>query len=55
MPRAMVHRLPMSGPGDTSAHVHAIASGTIDAGAIRAILCKTEGNGCVDDFTVSTG
>lgn len=51
MPRAVVHRLPMSGPGDISALVHAITTGTIDAGAIRAILGKTEGNGCVNDFT----
>lgn len=51
MPRAFVHRLPMSGPGDTSALSAAIASGTIQPGAIRAILGKTEGNGCVNDFT----
>jgi cyanuric acid amidohydrolase len=49
--RAYVHRLPMSGPGDTSAIAEGIAAGRIVPGAIVAILGKTEGNGCVNDFT----
>jgi cyanuric acid amidohydrolase len=49
--RAAVLRLPMAGPGDVSAIAALIASGALAPGAIRAILGKTEGNGCVNDFT----
>ena len=49
--RAYVHRLPASGPDDTSSLLAAIASGTIDPTRIVAVLGKTEGNGCVNDFT----
>ena len=49
--RAYVHRLPMSGPGDTSAIAAGIAAGRIVPEAIVAVLGKTEGNGCVNDFT----
>lgn len=51
MRTARVDRLPMSGPGDVSALVALIASGEVSAGQIVAILGKTEGNGCVNDFT----
>lgn len=51
MREARVHRLSMSAPNDTSAIAVLIASGEIDPGAIVAILGKTEGNGCVNDFT----
>ncbi|MEO0829254.1 MAG: ring-opening amidohydrolase, partial [Pseudomonadota bacterium] len=52
MPRAArVDRLPMSGPSDTS-HIEALLeSGAIAPSQIAAILGKTEGNGCVNDFT----
>lgn len=49
--RARVLRLPTAGPQDTAPLAAAIASGEIDAGTIVAIVGKTEGNGCVNDFT----
>ncbi|WP_257170502.1 ring-opening amidohydrolase [Bradyrhizobium sp. SRS-191] len=49
--RAAVHRLPMRGPDDVGALQAAIAQGAIDPAGIVAILGKTEGNGCVNDFT----
>jgi cyanuric acid amidohydrolase len=48
---AHVHRLPMRAPDDTSALEQAIGRGEIDPKGIVAILGKTEGNGCVNDFT----
>ena len=49
--RALVHRLPANSPDDTSALVAAVQRGEIDPTRIVAILGKTEGNGCVNDFT----
>jgi cyanuric acid amidohydrolase len=49
--RAYVRRLPMTSPDDTAALEAAISSGAVDPGCITAILGKTEGNGCVNDFT----
>jgi cyanuric acid amidohydrolase len=49
--RADVHRLPMRSPDDMRALEAAINRGDIDAKNIVAILGKTEGNGCVNDFT----
>lgn len=49
--QARVRRLPMSGPEDVSAILACIGRGEIAPAAIRAILGKTEGNGCVNDFT----
>ena len=46
-----VHRILTQGPGDTSGLEHAIDNGTIDAAQIVAVMGKTEGNGCVNDFT----
>ncbi len=52
MPRqAFVHRFAAQSPNDTSAVEAAIRAGTLQADAIIAILGKTEGNGCVNDFT----
>ncbi|MGJ5180724.1 ring-opening amidohydrolase [Bradyrhizobium oligotrophicum] len=51
MRRAYVHRLPMRSPDDIGALAAAIAQGMIDPAGIVAILGKTEGNGCVNDFT----
>jgi len=51
MYKVEVHRLPMGAPDDLSALVALLDDGTIDAGDIIAILCKNEGNGCVNDFT----
>ena len=46
-----VHRVPMRHPGDASAIIQLIDDGTLAAEAITAIFGKTEGNGCVNDFT----
>ena len=49
--RAFVHRLPASAPDDVSALATRFRSGEIEARAVVAILGKTEGNGCVNDFS----
>ncbi len=46
-----VYKLPMSGPEDVSELVKLIDSGEVKAEEIIAVLGKTEGNGCVNDFT----
>jgi cyanuric acid amidohydrolase len=46
-----VFKLPQSRPDDISALDALIESGELDPAAIVAILGKTEGNGCVNDFT----
>lgn len=51
MRTARVDRLPMSGPADVSAIAALLRSGDIAADSMVAILGKTEGNGCVNDFT----
>lgn len=51
MPMARVHRIDAAAPDDTSGIEAAIASGRLDPGGILAIFGKTEGNGCVNDFT----
>jgi cyanuric acid amidohydrolase len=52
MPRiAAVHRVAMRHPGDVSGVAALIDGGTLRAGQIVTILGKTEGNGCVNDFT----
>jgi cyanuric acid amidohydrolase len=47
----MVHRVPMRHPGDTAGIARLIDAGEVKAGQIRAVLGKTEGNGCVNDHT----
>ncbi len=49
--RAKVLRLPTAGPQDTAPLAVAIERGEIDPNSIVAIVGKTEGNGCVNDFT----
>lgn len=49
--RALVHRLAANSPDDTSALESAVHRGDIDPTRIVAVLGKTEGNGCVNDFT----
>jgi cyanuric acid amidohydrolase len=49
--RARVLRLPTAGPQDTAPLAVAIDRGDIDPATIVAIVGKTEGNGCVNDFT----
>ncbi len=49
--QAFVHRIATRGPDDTSSLEAMIASGAIRPPGLVAILGKTEGNGCVNDFT----
>ncbi|HQS14826.1 ring-opening amidohydrolase [Reyranella sp.] len=46
-----VLRLPTAGPQDTASLAAAIEAGELDPATIVAIIGKTEGNGCVNDFT----
>jgi cyanuric acid amidohydrolase len=46
-----VHRIACSGPGDLSGVQALIDSGELVAADIVAVMGKTEGNGCVNDFT----
>jgi cyanuric acid amidohydrolase len=48
---ARVLRLATAGPSDTAALAAAIDKGEVDPATIVAIVGKTEGNGCVNDFT----
>lgn len=48
---AQVHRLAAQSPDDVDAIMSAFACGQIDAHRVVAVLGKTEGNGCVNDFT----
>ena len=47
----IVHRVPMRDPGDVSEILGLIEAGCLAPREIVAILGKTEGNGCVNDFT----
>jgi cyanuric acid amidohydrolase len=51
MRRAKVLRLATAGPSDTAPLADAIDRGEVDPATIVAIVGKTEGNGCVNDFT----
>ena len=51
MPRARLHLIHTAAPDDTSGLMAKIAAGEIDPSKLVAILGKTEGNGCVNDFT----
>lgn len=46
-----VYKILCSGPGDLAEARSLIESGRIDPAHIVAVLGKTEGNGCVNDFT----
>jgi cyanuric acid amidohydrolase len=48
---AFVHRIATRAPDDTSGFEAMLASGAIQAEGLIAILGKTEGNGCVNDFS----
>jgi cyanuric acid amidohydrolase len=48
---AFVHRISTRGPDDVTGLESMFASGEISAESVIAILGKTEGNGCVNDFT----
>lgn len=49
--RAALHRVPMAHPGDVAAVAALFDAGLVDPATVVAILGKTEGNGCVNDFT----
>jgi cyanuric acid amidohydrolase len=49
--RASVHRVAMRHPADMAGIEVLFDSGALDPRALVAILGKTEGNGCVNDFT----
>lgn len=51
MRQAYVHRLLMAAPDDVAPLEQAIAAGVINPAGILGIVGKTEGNGCVNDFT----
>jgi cyanuric acid amidohydrolase len=51
MPIAKVHCIPAAAPDDVRGIETAIAKGRIRPEGIRAIFGKTEGNGCVNDFS----
>lgn len=48
---ARVHRVSAAGPDDVAGIEAAIAEGRIDPRGILGIFGKTEGNGCVNDFS----
>lgn len=51
MQAVSVHRVAMGDPADASGLLELIDRGQVAAEDILAVLCKTEGNGCVNDFT----
>jgi len=51
MQRAHIYRIAISGPEDVSGLTKLMDDGTVDPKNIVAVLGKTEGNGCVNDFT----
>ena len=51
MHRVDVHRIPTAGPDDVSGLGELIERGTIDPRDIICVLGKTEGNGCVNDWS----
>ena len=51
MPVAKVHRISANGPDDASGIARAIKDGRIDPRGVIAVFGKTEGNGCVNDFS----
>jgi len=48
---AAFHKIACSGPGDLAQACQLIADGTLNPQDIVAVIGKTEGNGCVNDFT----
>jgi len=49
--RIDLYKIPQSRPDDVSGLDALVQSGEINPAHIIAILGKTEGNGCVNDFT----
>jgi cyanuric acid amidohydrolase len=50
-PAARLHRVSARAPDDVEGLERLVTQGALDPSAIVAILGKTEGNGCVNDFT----
>lgn len=48
---ARIHLLPMAAPDDVAGLLAAIEAGDIQPKGVIAVIGKTEGNGCVNDFT----
>jgi cyanuric acid amidohydrolase len=51
MQRVEIHRLPTSSPEDVSGLTALLDAGVVDPAGIICVLGKTEGNGCVNDFS----
>ena len=51
MPSARIHRILTSAPNDTSGLEQLISTRALEPDKLVALLGKTEGNGCVNDFT----
>jgi cyanuric acid amidohydrolase len=51
MPECLVFRVPTRHPADVSGVMELVTAGAVAADEIVAIFGKTEGNGCVNDFT----
>lgn len=51
MPTARVHRISASSPDDVSGIESAVKEGRLDPSGVIAVFGKTEGNGCVNDFS----
>jgi cyanuric acid amidohydrolase len=49
--QARVHRIPAAAPDDFSGIAALAQAGALDPARVIAVLGKTEGNGCVNDFT----
>jgi cyanuric acid amidohydrolase len=49
--QARVHRIPAGGPDDMSGILARVRAGELRPERVVAVLGKTEGNGCVNDFT----
>ena len=49
--KVQVFKIPQNSPDDLSSFDQLVQSGQLDVSKIVAILGKTEGNGCVNDFT----
>jgi cyanuric acid amidohydrolase len=49
--RIELHRIPMGGPDDVSGLAALVQQGAVDPAGVVCLLGKTEGNGCVNDFT----
>ena len=51
MRRMEIYRLPTSGPDDVSGLAKLIDDKVVAAADVIAVLGKTEGNGCVNDWS----